>query len=60
MSIMNNKTDTNIKANILSVQLVLSLIFPEYDLTLMPTVLMLNKETKEGKEQVLITNQNFE
>ena len=60
MSIMNNKTDSTIKRNILSVELVLSLLFPEYSLMIMPSVLVLTKENEGKKEQCLINNDNFE
>ena len=60
MSMINNKTDTTIKSNILSVELVLSLIFPEYELMKMPTMLVLSKEVDGKKEQYWINNDNFE
>ena len=60
MSIMNNKTDSTVKRNILSVELVLSLLFPEYSLMIMPSVLVLTKENEGKKEQCLINNDNFE
>ena len=61
MSIINNKTDTTVKANIASAEIVLSLIFPQYQLMKMPTMLVLNKTIADGKkEQVLINNDNFE
>ena len=60
MSIMNNKTDSTVKRNILSVELVLSLLFPQYSLMIMPSVLVLTKENEGKKEQCLINNDNFE
>ena len=60
MSIVNNKTDTNIRASIVSLEMILSLIFPNYQLKIMPTMLLLNKEIDGKKEQVLINNTNFE
>ena len=60
MSMINNKTDTTIKSNILSAELVLSLIFPEYELMKMPTMLVLTKEVDGKKEQSWINNDNFE
>ena len=60
MSMINNKTDTTIKSNILSAELVLSLIFPEYELMKMPTMLVLSKEVDGKKEQCWINNDNFE
>ena len=60
MSIINNKTDATIKASILSAELVLSLIFPEYQIKKMPNMLLLNKEVDGKKEQCLINNDNFE
>jgi len=60
MSMINNKTDTTIKSNILSAELVLSLIFPEYELMKMPTMLVLTKEVEGKKEQCWINNDNFE
>ena len=60
MSIMNNKTEKAIQANLLSMQLVLSLIFPNYQLMKMPTMIVLNKQVDNKKEQVIINNNNFE
>lgn len=60
MSMINNKTDTTIKSNILSAELVLSLIFPDYELMKMPTMLVLSKEVDGKKEQCWINNDNFE
>ena len=60
MSMINNKTDTTIKSNILSAELVLSLIFPKYELIKMPTMLVLSKEVDGKKEQCWINNDNFE
>ena len=60
MSIMNNKTDAAIKSSIISAELVLSLIFPEYTLMKMPTMLVLTKEVDGKKEQCWINNDNFE
>ena len=60
MSIMNNKTDATIKSSIISAELVLSLIFPEYTLMKMPTMLVLSKEVDGKKEQCWINNDNFE
>ena len=60
MSMINNKTDTTVKTNILSAQLVLSLIFPDYDLMKMPTMLVLSRQKEGKKEQCWINNDNFE
>lgn len=60
MSMINNKTDTAIKTNILSIELVFSLIFPTYELMKMPSMLVLTKEQNGKKEQCLINNDNFE
>ena len=60
MSIINNKTDATVKSSILSAELVLSLLFPEYELIKMPTMLILNKIVDGKKEQCLINNSNFE
>lgn len=60
MSIINNKTDTTVRTNIMSAELVLSLIFPQYSLMKMPTMLVLTKESNGKKEQCLINNDNFE
>ena len=61
MSIINNKTDTTIRSTIISAELVLSLIFPEYTLIKMPNMLVLSKELQDGKkEQCWINNDNFE
>ena len=60
MSIVNNKADTRIKASVISLELVLSLLFPNYQLMVMPTMLVLTKQVDGQKEQVLINNTNFE
>lgn len=60
MSIMNSKAE-QIKFSIDSAQLVLSLLFPNYELVSMPNIILLNKELEEGnKEQIIINNDNFE
>ena len=60
MSIINNKTDNTIQTSKAAAELVLSLIFPNFELVKMPNLLMLNKQTEEGKEQIIINNDNFE
>lgn len=60
MSIINNKTDATVRTNVLSIELVLSLIFPEYQLKKMPNMLLLNREVDGKKEQGIINNDNFE
>ncbi len=60
MSIINNKTDATVKSSISSAELVLSLLFPEYELIKMPTMLILNKIVDGKKEQCLINNNNVE
>lgn len=60
MSIVNNKTDTSIRASVTSLELVLSLIFPNYQLKIMPNMLLLNRQLEGKKEQTLINNDNFE
>jgi len=42
MSIMNSK-GKEYKASILSVEMVLSLLFPDYELVKMPNIILLNK-----------------
>ncbi len=60
MSIINNKTDTTSTVNVMSIELVLSLIFPEYELMKMPTMLILTRQKDGKKEQCLIKDSNFE
>jgi hypothetical protein len=60
MSIINNKTDTTATVNVMSIELVLSLIFPEYELMKMPTMLVLTRQKDGKKEQCLIKDSNFE
>ena len=60
MSMINNKTDATIRSSILSAELVLSLIFPDYELMKMPNMLVFNKEVEGKKEQCWINNDNFE
>ena len=44
-----------------SAELVLSLIFPNYELKKMPNLLLLNKEEQDGsKSQIIINNDNYE
>lgn len=60
MSIVNNKTDESTKANVLLLELMFSLLFPDYSLMILPSMLVLTKETDQGKEQCIINNDNFE
>lgn len=60
MSIINNKTDTTVRMNVMSIELVLSLIFPQYQLMKMPNMLVFNKIIDGKKEQGIINNDNFE
>ena len=60
MSIINNKTDTTVRMNVMSIELVLSLIFPQYQLIKMPNMLIFNKIIDGKKEQGIINNDNFE
>ena len=60
MSIMNTKADA-VKLSVGSAELVLSLIFPNYDLKIMPNLLLLNKVEQDGsKNQIIINNDNFD
>ena len=60
MSIMNSKVDA-LKYNLASAELVLSLLFPNYDLVKMPNMLLLNKVKEDGtKEQIRINNDNYD
>ncbi len=60
MSMINNKTDTTIKMNVISIELVLSLIFPDYQFVKMPNMILFNKQVDGKKEQGMINNDNFE
>ena len=61
MSMINNKTDNTIKGSIMSAQLIISLIFPDYQLMKMPTMLVLTKKNEDGtKEQSVINNSNYD
>ena len=60
MSMINNKTDTIVKSNQIFVDLLLSLLFPGYQLVKMPNMLLFNRETENGKEQGMINNDNYE
>lgn len=57
---MNNKTDSAIETSQTAVQLVLSLIFPDYEIMKMPSLLVLKRQTEKGKQQHIINNDNFE
>ena len=60
MSMINNKNNDTIKSSLVSAQLILGLIFPEYELMKMPTMLVLNKKLEDGtKEQSIINNENY-
>lgn len=60
MSMMNIKAK-QIQKSIYSAQLVLSLLFPGYQLKKMPNLLLLNKELEDGKKtQCVINESNFE
>lgn len=57
---MNSKAE-DVKISITSAELVLSLLFPNYQLVKMPNIILLNRELEDGsKEQVMINNDNFE
>ena len=60
MSIINNKTDKMVKSNIIAIEDVLSLLFPDYELMKMPTMLVFTRVVDGKKEQHLINNDNFE
>lgn len=60
MSMINNKTDTTIRMNVISIELVLSLIFPDYQFVKMPNMILFNKQVDGQKEQGMINNDNFE
>lgn len=60
MSMINNTNDM-VKKSVTSAKLVLSLIFPQYELKVLPNLLLLNKENEDGtKQQCIINNDNFE
>ena len=60
MSIMNSK-GKEYKTNIFSVQMVLGLLFPDYELVKMPNIILLNKVSQDNKkEQCIINNDNFD
>lgn len=60
MSMMNVKVK-QIQKSIISAELVLSLIFPGYQLKKMPNLLLLTKVNEDGtKEQGIINNDNFQ
>lgn len=60
MSIMNNKIDKAVQPNIIAIEYVLSLLFPDYDLMKMPNMLVFTRVVDGKKEQHLINNDNFE
>lgn len=62
MSIVNNKAEQSVNIIVNAIEMVLSLIFPNYDLKIMPNMFLLTKEAEEGemKEQTMINNDNFE
>ena len=56
---MNSKAE-EVKISITSAELVLSLLFPDYELVKMPNMMLLNKTLEDGKkEQVMINSDNF-
>ena len=60
MSIMNSKAE-EVKISIVSAQLVLSLLFPNYEMVKMPNMILLNKVLEDGtKEQIVINSDNYE
>ena len=60
MSMINSNVDNATKTSIISAQLVLSLIFPDYSFMKMPTMLVFTKQVDGKKEQSLINSNNFE
>ena len=60
MSIMNSKAE-EVKISIVPAQLVLSLLFPNYEMVKMPNMILLNKVLEDGtKEQIVINSDNYE
>ena len=60
MSMINN-TDKAVKLSVDSAKIVLELIFPNYELKIMPNLLLLEKIQEDGtKHQCVINNDNFE
>ena len=61
MSIMNHKDKAkDIGVNITAAELVLSLIFPNYEVVKMPNMMLLNKTGQDGKkEQHILNSDNF-
>ena len=60
MSIINMKVQT-MQESIVAAKMILSLIFPDYQLKIMPNMLLLTKVLEDGtKEQCMINNDNYE
>ena len=60
MSIINS-TEEAVKLSVNSAKIVLGLIFPNYELKIMPNLLILDKVEEDGtKHQCIISNDNFE
>ena len=59
MSIVNNKTDDTAKQNVVLLELMFSLLFPDYQLMIMPSLLVLTKVVDDKKEQCIINSSNF-
>ena len=60
MSIVNNKTDESAKTNVILLEMMFSLLFPDYQLMIMPSLLVLTRVVDDKKEQCIINNSNFE
>lgn len=60
MSIVNNRTESSVQMIINAIELIFSLIFPGFNLKIMPNMLLLTKEEQGIKEQIMINNDNFQ
>ena len=60
MSMMNTKA-VELSKSVNSAKIVLTLLFPQYQLTIMPNLWLFNRIDQQGKkEQVIINNDNYE
>lgn len=61
MSIIGQRRENNaLNLNVEAVEMVLFLLFPQYKILFMPTMIVLQKTTEEGKQQHIINNNNYE
>lgn len=58
--ISQGKENNALKNNLESIEMVLFLLFPQFKVMFLPTMIVLQKQNQNGKQQHIINNDNFE